>query len=40
MAGITAGQVIESPVMHIDLAPSILAMAGVAAPTQMDGAPV
>ena len=36
--GIKPGQTIESPVGHIDLAPTILAMAGIASPPpQMDG---
>lgn len=35
--GIRAGQTIESPVGHIDLAPTILSMAGIATPPQMDG---
>lgn len=35
--GIKAGQTIESPVGHIDLAPTILSMAGIETPPQMDG---
>ena len=35
--GIKAGQTIESPAGHIDLAPTILSMAGIATPPQMDG---
>eukprot|EP01047_Picozoa_sp_COSAG01_P046923 COSAG01_NODE_4440_length_5021_cov_5.654409_5_plen_83_part_00 len=35
--GIKAGQTIEQPVGHIDLAPTILSMALISTPPQMDG---
>lgn len=35
--GIEPGQVIEAPAAHIDLAPTILSMAGISTPPQMDG---
>jgi hypothetical protein len=35
--GIKGSQTIEQPVGHIDLAPTILSMAGIPAPPQMDG---
>lgn len=35
-----AGRVVKEPVGHVDLAPTFLAIAGVAAPPEMEGAPL